>query len=88
MYSDVMGSQLRCALSSGVYSQCKGLLLGLSKQESGRIMFLPCGGSGGGPVGYSGELCRVMEENSEKTDRFWIYLELKQVGQSQIWNTM
>ena len=38
MHSDVMGSQLRCALSSGVYSQCKGLLLGLSKQESGRII--------------------------------------------------
>lgn len=80
MHSDVMGSQLRCAQSSGVHSQCKGLLLDLSKQESGRIMFLHCGGSGGGPVGHSGELCRVVQVNSEKTDRFWMHLEIKQVG--------
>ena len=26
------------------------------------------------------ELCRVVEENSGKADRFWMYLELKQVG--------
>lgn len=80
MCSDVMGSQLRRALSSGVHFQCKGLLLGLIKQESGRIMFFHCRGSGRGPVGHSGELCRVVEENPEKTDRFWMHLELKQVG--------
>lgn len=62
------GSQLRHALSSGVHFQCKGLLLGLIKQESGRIMFLHCRGSGRGPVGHSGELCRVVEENPEKTE--------------------
>lgn len=80
MCSGVMGSQLRHALSSGIHFQCKGLLLGLIKQESGRIMFLHCRGSGRGPVRHSSELCRVVEENSEKIDRLWMHLELKQVG--------
>ena len=31
-------------------------------------------------MGHSGKLCRVVEVNSEKTDRFWMHLEVKQVG--------
>lgn len=78
--TEVIESQFRGALSSGIQSQCKGLLLGHINQESGRITFFHCEGSGGGPAGRSGGLFRVVEGNSVKTDRFWMHLEVEQVG--------
>lgn len=74
MSSDVTGSQLSDARSSGVNSQRKELLLGHNKQDSGRFMFFLCEGSDGGQLGTvvgCGGLWRGIKRRQADAECIW-----------------